>query len=157
MRKSGLFLLFMLLVLWYSTTQAKVIRVPADYPTIQQGIDAASYGDIVLVSPGIYYEHLDLKGKNIVVKSESGYNKTTIDGTNSGYGVYLISYDNINSRIEGFKITNCKAGIFSYGGLISIHENWIVNNEIGIAIGTYHYVSCPIIDNNIIENNTLWA
>jgi predicted ATP-grasp superfamily ATP-dependent carboligase len=36
----------MLLVLWYSTTQARVIRVPADYPTIQQGIDAASYGDL---------------------------------------------------------------------------------------------------------------
>lgn len=34
-----------------------IIRVPADYPTIQEAINAASPGNVVLVTSGIYYEH----------------------------------------------------------------------------------------------------
>ena len=30
-------------------TFSQIINIPDDYPTIQQGIDAASYGDTVLV------------------------------------------------------------------------------------------------------------
>jgi hypothetical protein len=29
-----------------------IINIPADYPTIQQGIDASTDGDTVLVQPG---------------------------------------------------------------------------------------------------------
>jgi hypothetical protein len=46
---------------------ATVIRIPADYATIQQGIDAAAECDIVLVQPGRYVESIDFKGKNIIV------------------------------------------------------------------------------------------
>jgi serine protease len=74
--KLPLFALVLVLALPY-TTNAATIRVPADQPTIQAAIDAATSGDIVLVAPGAYYEAINFNGKNITVTSELGAAATT--------------------------------------------------------------------------------
>ena len=61
---------------------SKTIRVPGDYPTIQQAIDASINGDTVLVAPGTYKETFDYKQKAITVKSSNGPFETVIDGNN---------------------------------------------------------------------------
>ena len=55
-----------------------VIHIPNDYIYIQEGIDVAQDGDIVLVAPGDYDEALVLEGKQITLTSESGPENTVI-------------------------------------------------------------------------------
>jgi hypothetical protein len=66
---------------------ASVILVPAEQPTIQEGINAANNGDIVIVSPGIYFERINFNGKAIAIQSVAGPTKTAIDGSNMGSGL----------------------------------------------------------------------
>ena len=64
-----------------------VVRVPQDYVTIQNAIDAATNGDTVLVSPGAYAGGLVISGKIITLGSRyvlsrnpNDITQTTIDG-----------------------------------------------------------------------------
>src|SRR5262245_56785108 len=66
------------------SAEASIIRVPADHPTIQAAITAASSGDTVQVAAGTYVENLNFLGKAIRVVSEQGPAVTIIDGNRAG-------------------------------------------------------------------------
>jgi hypothetical protein len=99
---------------------AKTILVPAEQPTIQAGIDAANPGDEVVVAPGVYAglgnKNLDLHKKDIVVRSESGAEVTTIDCQGSGRGFMLFGNYSASTRIEGFTIQNGNGNAEPVGG-----------------------------------------
>src|SRR5262249_16946152 len=90
--------------------QAMDINVPADQPTIQQGIVAASDGDRVLVAPGTYAEHIDFLGKAIQVIGTGGSSATTLDGGGIGHVLTFQTGETDQSVLTGFTITHGLAG-----------------------------------------------
>jgi hypothetical protein len=87
-----------------ATAQA-VLNVPADHPTIQAALDAAQPGDTVLVAPGTYHEHLQLKED--VTLSGTGWRKTIIDG--GGIGDVLTADGIHNFVVENLTVRGSKA------------------------------------------------
>ena len=71
-----------------------LVRVPADAPTLQAGLDAAAPGDTVLVAPGLYEgpdnRELDFGGKDVVLRGEAGAEATVL--LNASNGV-LVRFD----------------------------------------------------------------
>jgi predicted outer membrane repeat protein len=90
------------------------LKVPSDFPTIQQAVDAAIDGDTVLVASGTYTsdlgdglrrdKNIDPRGKAITIRSESGPETTIINSMGSGRGFKLQRAEDRNTIIEGFTI-----------------------------------------------------
>lgn len=119
------------------SSSAKVIHIPADQPTIQAGIDAASNGDTVVVAAGTYYENINFNGKAITVKSSSGAKVTIIDGGGVAPVVTFDTNEPASSMVNGFTLQN---GISTVGSLY-------------MGGGVFVYFASPTLKNNIIENN----
>ena len=78
------------------------------FQTIQRGIQAASAGDIVWVTEGIYAgpgnKNLGFGGRAITVKSTAGPDYTVIDCQNSGRGFVFQSGETRQSVLDGFTV-----------------------------------------------------
>ncbi|MCH7732870.1 MAG: hypothetical protein IIB44_10225, partial [Candidatus Marinimicrobia bacterium] len=103
---------------------AATINIPADYSTIQAGIDASTNGDTVLVQPGTYVENINFNGKNIVVGSltlttgdTSNISQTIIDGNQDGSVVTFNNSEDMSAVLYGFTIRNGKAKDRAGGGV----------------------------------------
>ncbi len=138
------------------------INVPANAPTIQAGIKAASNGDTVLVSPGTYVENIDFMGKTITVTSSGGPAVTTIDGGQKGIVVNFANNETRASVINGFTITDDGPplptqvpfnadGIFVGGANPTITNNIITNNR---GFGILVYFGSAYISGNTISNTS---
>ena len=151
------FILLFMFITGTAVLNAKIIQVPADQPTIQNGINAAENGDTVCVYPGTYFENINFKGKKIVITSrfyEHGnlnfIQSTIINGskpanTDTASCVLIISGEDSTTVLQGFTITGGQgtkwrdehgAGIYREGGGIliaksspTIRFNIIINNE----------------------------
>lgn len=133
-----------LLIVYFLTAanfHAETINIPADQPTIQAGIDAATNGDTVLVQPGTWVENINFSGKNIVLASlflttsDTSYiSQTAIDGNHTSSVITFENGEDSTAVLMGFTIQNGEAKLGA-----------------GILCNNSH----PKLDNLIISNNYL--
>lgn len=111
------------------------------FKTIQEGIDAASPGDRVIVAEGNYAERILFSGKNIILTStdpadSSVVANTIINGSQAGSVVTFAGTEEETCVLSGFTLRNGKA---FYGA--------------GILGGTYDQHSRATIEYNVITAN----
>ena len=120
-----------------------IIRVPQDQSTIQQGVNAANPGDIVLVDRGNYKESVIVSTNSIsiVAKDRLG---VVLESDNVNENAFKLD-DTYNIEIYGFIIQNSLRSIWVYrGGYHRIIGNIFQNhNADGIifedSIGNFLY------------------
>jgi hypothetical protein len=122
-----------------SVADAAIIRVPDQFPTIQEAIDTAGNGDTVLVASGLYTgegnKNLDPSGKEILITSEAGAAATVIDCEGSGRGFHIHSGEGEGLIVRGFTVQGGDAGAGPGGGI-------------------YCWASSPLIEDNIVVSNS---
>ena len=103
---------------------AATIHVPADQPTIQTGIDAASAGDTVLVACGTYYEHDIQMISGLTLLSETGSQDcVTIDGESASRILSCSSLTNV--KIQGITFRNGGGESTGSGGAVLIENSTV--------------------------------
>jgi hypothetical protein len=117
------------------------------FKTIQEGIEAAWHGEIVVVAQGTYIENIHFKGKNIILQSTDPLDpavvaKTTIDGGGSGSVVTFAGGETGECILSGFTIRNGRSTPSDRGG--------------GIRGGFVDYRTGAVIENNVITDNSAW-
>lgn len=140
-----------------ASVTATVCADGCGFTEIQAAIEAASYGDVVLVKAGLYPENINFLGKEISVVSEVGAASTVIDGDGSGS---VVTFDTLETRgavLQGFTVAN---GFASDGGGILVEssspviaENVVVDNVACSGAGISIRFSSPLVVRNQILGN----
>jgi parallel beta-helix repeat protein len=137
------------------------------FATIQDGVNAASAGDTVMVAPGSYGEFvtvnktLTIDGAQAGVDAQSGRpgaQESIVDHNGNGQAGFYVTANNV--VIDGFTVQNSTNGSFpGFGFLLGagtsgshVLDNIIQNNIAGISLANTG-ASQAVIQHNLIRNN----
>jgi GH35 family endo-1,4-beta-xylanase len=169
-----------------SIIPVKNINNGKEYIFIQDAITDADPCNIIIVSPGTYYENINFIGKHLTLSSSDPNNpeivaSTIIKGSNKA--VVFSNNEDANSIITGLTITDANTGIYCEGTSPTISKCRIIENKqfgillestscpnisyceilcskgSGIAItgGRYSYKSMPSINHCVIAANRVYG
>lgn len=130
------------------STDSTPIKVPGDYHTIQEAIDAANPGDTILVASGTYNENVIVYKDSLTLIGEDPAT-TFIDSSGIGEVVYITAN---NVYISGFTIQHGYCGVYlDHVSNISLVRNIITDNtEYGIYFDSS--ANSILIENTICNN-----
>ena len=107
--------------------------VPADAKTIQAGVDRAKSGDLVLVSPGVYRESVEVATDGIVLRGVDR-NRTILDGEfRRANGVFVAGADGV--AVENLTTRNYTENGFFWSGVLGYRGSYLTayrNGDYGI-------------------------
>ncbi len=164
----------------FHTNGQETLLVPQEYSTIQSALNASSDGDVVLVSPGVYYENIVWTEQmhGVELKSTDGPENTAIDANSEGRGIYFegetsfepedVQIIDETAVLDGFTIRNGFIDDVDWGegagmlieGASPTLKNLIIeynrlNSERAYGGGINFYQSRSIVENCIIRNNSV--
>ena len=129
-----------------------------NYTKIQEAVDNATFGDIIYISNGTYYENI-IVDESIKLIGENKTN-TIIDGGKGEENKTILKVTAENVKISGFTIQNAK-GIGGRAGLIlNKNGNRFTRNNIftdNIVKNCSYGVMVVNPINNIVTNNSLYG
>jgi hypothetical protein len=152
MRKHGVGLAVTALVAWSGvpTTPAMAssaaptsaggatIEVPADYGTIQEAVDNAVAGDLILVSPGTYNEAVNVQVENLTIRGLDR-NEVILDGEfELDNGIRVLGADGV--AIENMTAVNYTGNGFFWTGVDGYRGSYLTTTRIGLY-GIYAFDS----------------
>jgi len=140
-------------IVW-NNKQSKIITigdiwVPDTYPTIQQAVNNAAAGDMIIVRDGTYTDNVDVN-KRLTIRSENESVLTIVQAANSSDHVFEVTADYVN--ISGFTVTGTdKAGIYLYNvDRCNISDNNASDNGYGIYLNFSS--NCTLTSNSANSN-----
>lgn len=119
------------------TDEFEVIRVPRDQPTIQDGVDNADEGDMVLVAPGTYDEVVEVSTPGITVRG-TDRNAVVLDGEfDRSYAVEVVA-DGV--AVENLTARHYAGNAFYWRGIDGFRGSYLMAYNNG-GYGIYAYRS----------------
>jgi S-layer protein (TIGR01567 family) len=144
-------LILSLFILMQNPVDAAVLTVSpeaANYYSIQDAINNANIGDIILVDPGTYHENVNIN-KSLKIMSTEGSDVTHVIAASAENHVFNVTADEV--MIDGFYVSGftgySKAGIYLDSSNSTVTNVNAVNNTWGIYLD-----SCR---NNTLTNNNV--
>lgn len=114
------------------------INVPDDHPTIQEAVDAAEPGDLVLIAPGTYEEAVDVETDELTIRGLDR-NEVVLDG---GFeldnGIRVVGADGV--AIENMTARNYTNNGFFWTGVEGYRGSYLTTYRIG-DYGVYAFDS----------------
>ena len=100
------------MLLWLATAAADTIVVArdgtGDYAQLQDAIDVARAGDVLLLGPGTYVGSFEVRGRYLTIRGRDGAAVTVLDGDGADTTLSLLD---ANVVLEGLTLRNRRGGL----------------------------------------------
>ncbi len=109
------------------------IKVPGDHPTIQEAVDAAQPGDLVLIEPGVYKEAVKVTTENLTIRGLDR-NEVILDGEfERDNGIFVVEANGV--AVENMTARNYTSNGFYWTGVEGYRGSYLTayrNGDYGI-------------------------